>query len=90
MLCSKNEMLLSRAKRGLDYVDHRNIFLASMSKVGVAKSHRLRKTMRGGLGLGDGTVRDYHNFKREIVNFVGNKNAQMLINTMVSRKKCNS
>ena len=64
VLCTKNEMSLSRAKRGLSYVDHRNIFLASTSKLGVAKSHRLRKAMRGGAGLGGGTVRDYHNFKR--------------------------
>jgi len=89
-LCTKNEMSLSRAKRGLSYVDHRNIFFASTSKVGVAKSHRLRKAMSGGVRLGGGTVRDYHNFKRQMVNFVGNKDAQMLINTMVSRKKCNS
>ena len=88
-LCSKHEMSLSRAKCGLSYVNHRNIFFASTSKAGVAKSHRLRKAMKGGVGLGGSTVRDYHNFKRQAVNFVGNKDAQMLINTMVARKKCN-
>ncbi|KAJ9552181.1 hypothetical protein OSB04_016226 [Centaurea solstitialis] len=49
----------------------------------------MRNAFKGGVGESGPTVRDYHNFKRQMVNFVGNKDAQMLINTMVSRKKCN-
>ncbi|KAJ9536489.1 hypothetical protein OSB04_un000326 [Centaurea solstitialis] len=89
MLFDRREMALSRAKRGLTYADQRNVFYGSTCKVGIANSHRMRNAFKGGVGESGPTVRDYHNFKRQMVNFVGNKDAQMLINTMVSRKKCN-
>ncbi|KAJ9561770.1 hypothetical protein OSB04_006930 [Centaurea solstitialis] len=41
-----------------------------------------------GVESSGGTVKDYQNFKKDMVTFVGDKDAQMLINTMVSQKKC--
>ncbi|XP_024965625.1 protein FAR1-RELATED SEQUENCE 1-like [Cynara cardunculus var. scolymus] len=49
------------------------------SKVGVTKSHRFRKSLKGGVDLSGGTVRDHQNFKRDMAYFVGNKDAQMLL-----------
>ena len=89
MLFTQQEMSLSRANRDLSFGDQCNIFNACVSKVGISKSHRLRNISKGNVGLSGGTVRDYQNFKRDMVTFVGNKDAKMLINTMVSRQKCN-
>ncbi|KAJ9563830.1 hypothetical protein OSB04_008990 [Centaurea solstitialis] len=44
--------------------------------------------VKGGVESSGGTVKDYQNFKKDMVTFVGDKDAQMLINTMVSQKKC--
>ena len=87
VLFDENEMSLSRARRGLSYEDYRNVYHASCTKVGISKAHRLRNAMKGGDGLSGGTVRDFQNIKRGMVTFVGNKDAQMLINTMVNRQK---
>ncbi|KAJ9565451.1 hypothetical protein OSB04_001417 [Centaurea solstitialis] len=89
MLFSEQEMSLSRANRELSFGDQCNVFNACVSKVGISKSHRLRNISKGNAGLSGGTVRDYQNFKRDMVTFVGCKDAKMLINTMVSRQKCN-
>ncbi|KAJ9556431.1 hypothetical protein OSB04_011045 [Centaurea solstitialis] len=87
VLFDGNEMSLSRARRGLIYEDYRNVYHASCTKIGIAKSHRMKNALKGGNGISGGTVRDFQNVKRDMVTFIGNKDAQMLINTMVSRQK---
>nr|BAB33151.1 hypothetical protein [Carthamus tinctorius] len=87
MLFSGDEMSLSRSNRELTFGDQCNVFNACVTKVGVSKSHRLRNISKGNVGLSGGTVRDYQNFKKDMVTFVGNKDAKMLINTMVNRQK---
>ncbi|XP_024977644.1 protein FAR1-RELATED SEQUENCE 5-like [Cynara cardunculus var. scolymus] len=87
MLFNKEEMRFSRSKRQLHYADHKNVFHGSSSKVGVTKSHRFRKAITGGVDCSGGTVRDHQNFKRDTAYFVGNKDAQMLLNLMSNRRK---
>ncbi|XP_024990577.1 protein FAR1-RELATED SEQUENCE 5-like [Cynara cardunculus var. scolymus] len=87
MLFNKEEMRFSRSKRQLHYADHKNVFHGSSSKVGVTKSHRFRKAITGGVDCSGGTVRDHQNFKRDMAYFVDNKDVQMLLNVMSSRRK---
>ncbi|XP_024962583.1 protein FAR1-RELATED SEQUENCE 5-like [Cynara cardunculus var. scolymus] len=87
MLFNKKEMRFSRSKRQLHYTNHKNVFHGSSSKVGVTKSHRFRKAIMGGVDSSGGTVRDHQNFKRDMAYFVGNKDAQMLLNVMSNRRK---
>ncbi|XP_024987028.1 protein FAR1-RELATED SEQUENCE 5-like [Cynara cardunculus var. scolymus] len=87
ILFNKEEMRFSRSKRQLHYVDHKNVFHGSSSKVGVTKSHRFMKAVKGGVDSSGGTVRDHQNFKRDMAYFVGNKDAQMLLNVMANRRK---
>ncbi|XP_024966057.1 protein FAR1-RELATED SEQUENCE 5-like [Cynara cardunculus var. scolymus] len=71
----------------LHYADHKNVFHGSSSKVGVTKSHRFRKAITGGVDCSGGTVRNHQNFKHDMAYFVGNKDAQMLLNVMSNRRK---
>ncbi|XP_024974727.1 protein FAR1-RELATED SEQUENCE 5-like [Cynara cardunculus var. scolymus] len=87
ILFNKEEMRFSRSKRQLHYADHKNVFHGSSSKVGVTKSHRFIKAVKGGVDSSGGTVRDHQNFKRDMTYFVGNKDAQMLLNVMANRRK---
>ncbi|KAJ9537753.1 hypothetical protein OSB04_030486 [Centaurea solstitialis] len=87
MLFSGDEMSLSRSNRDLTFGDQCNVFNACVTKVGVAKSHRLRNISKGNVGFSGGTIRDYQNFKKDMNTFVGNKDAKMLINVMVNRQK---
>ncbi|XP_024974846.1 protein FAR1-RELATED SEQUENCE 5-like [Cynara cardunculus var. scolymus] len=86
MLFNKEEMRFSRSKRQLHYGDHKNVFHGSSSKVGVTKSHRFR-AITGDVDCSGGTVRDHQNCKRDMAYFVGNEEAQMLLNVMSNRRK---
>ncbi|XP_024966005.1 protein FAR1-RELATED SEQUENCE 5-like [Cynara cardunculus var. scolymus] len=87
ILFNKEEMRFSRFKRKLHYADHKNVFHGSSSKVGVTKSHRFMNAVKGGVDSSGGTVRDHQNFKRDMAYFVGNTDAQMLLNVMANRRK---
>ncbi|KVH94504.1 Zinc finger, PMZ-type [Cynara cardunculus var. scolymus] len=48
-------MMFSRSKRQLHYADHKNVFHGSSSKVGVTKSHRFMKAVKGVVDSSGGT-----------------------------------
>ncbi|XP_024989154.1 protein FAR1-RELATED SEQUENCE 5-like [Cynara cardunculus var. scolymus] len=54
ILFNKEEMRFSRSKRQLHYADHKNVFHGSSSKVGVTKSHRFMKAVKGGVDSSSG------------------------------------
>ncbi|KVI10707.1 FAR1 DNA binding domain-containing protein, partial [Cynara cardunculus var. scolymus] len=77
MLCCSDEKMFTRSRRQLDYKDRRNVYHASSSKVGITQSRRMQLAMNGGLVASGGTARDHMNFRRDIMLFVGNKDAQI-------------
>lgn len=46
----------------------------------------MNSAIKGGIEVSGGTTRDHINFKRDVVHFVGNKDAQMLINKLKKRR----
>ncbi|XP_024974842.1 protein FAR1-RELATED SEQUENCE 5-like [Cynara cardunculus var. scolymus] len=87
MLCRSDEKLFTRSRRQLDYKDRKFFYHASSSKVGITQSRRMQLAINGGLVSLGGTARDHMNFRRDIMLFVGNKDAQMLINKMNKRRE---
>ncbi|XP_024959811.1 protein FAR1-RELATED SEQUENCE 5-like [Cynara cardunculus var. scolymus] len=87
MLYCSDEKKFTRSRRQLDYKDRRNVYHASSSKVGITQSRRMQLAMNGGLVASGGTARDHMNFRRDIMLFVGNKDAQMLTNKMSKRRE---
>ncbi|XP_024965434.1 protein FAR1-RELATED SEQUENCE 5-like [Cynara cardunculus var. scolymus] len=87
MLCRSDEKLFTRSRHQLDYKDRKNVYHASSSKVGITQSCRMQLAINGGLVSSGGTARDHMNFRRDIMLFVGNKDAQMLINKMNKRRE---
>lgn len=86
-LLTQEEMMYTKSQRNLTYIEQKNVFLSVTSKMGPSNVHRMRKAMKRGILGPGGTTRDYHNYRRDIDKFVGNRDAQMLINKMNSRKK---
>ncbi|KAJ9539438.1 hypothetical protein OSB04_032171 [Centaurea solstitialis] len=81
------EMIFSRARRQLQYADHRVVMHGSSSKIGITKAHWMRNALKGGTEFSSCTARDYLNFKRDMMKHVGNKDAQMLVNKLENRRK---
>ncbi|KAJ9535940.1 hypothetical protein OSB04_un000894 [Centaurea solstitialis] len=80
------DRLFSRSNRQLGFTDRTNVFNACSSKVGITQSHRMQSIIKGGIESSGGTARDHINFKRDVINFVGNKDAQMFVNKLSNRR----
>ncbi|GKA57407.1 FAR1-related sequence 5-like protein [Tanacetum coccineum] len=85
-LMNLNNMDLSRARRQLHFDDYIFIHRASMSNLGPTRAHRLKAALVGGYDKVRGTSTDYCNFKRCVNSFIGDRDAQMLVDKMCKRK----
>ena len=86
-LMNENNMDLSRARRQLQFGDYVFIHRASLSNVGPTQAHRLKVALMGGYDNVRGTPMDWRNFRRAVNSFVGDRDAQMLVDKMINRKK---
>ncbi|KAJ9541392.1 hypothetical protein OSB04_027898 [Centaurea solstitialis] len=81
-LYSNAEKRFSRGRRQLQYTDYLNMYNATGSSIGGSKAHNIQSALRGGVENVSTSVVDYKNASRDMIAFVGNKDAQMLINLM--------
>nr|XP_043633639.1 protein FAR1-RELATED SEQUENCE 5-like [Erigeron canadensis] len=79
---------LSRARRQLTFEDQLFIQTVSTNNIGATKAYRLRATMKGGYENVRGTVVDYKNFKRDINMYIGDRDAQMLVDKFKNWAQC--
>ncbi|GJZ08380.1 FAR1-related sequence 5-like protein [Tanacetum coccineum] len=86
-LMNLNNMDLSKARRQLHFDDYIFIHRASLSNLGPTRAHRLKVALVGGYDKVRGTSTDYCNFKRCVNSFIGDRDAQMLVDKMFKRKK---
>ncbi|GKD48934.1 FAR1-related sequence 5-like protein [Tanacetum coccineum] len=85
-LMNLNNMDLSRARSQLHFDDYIFIHRASMSNLGPTRAHRLKVALVGGYDKVRGTSTNYCNFKRCVNSFIGDRDAQMLVDKMCKRK----
>nr|GEV20019.1 protein FAR1-related sequence 5-like [Tanacetum cinerariifolium] len=81
-----NNMELSRARRQLHFDDYIFIHRASMSNLAPTRAHRLKAALVGGYDKVRGTSIDNCNFKCCVNSFIGDRDAQMLVDKMCKRK----
>ncbi|GKC98866.1 FAR1-related sequence 5-like protein [Tanacetum coccineum] len=81
-LMNLNNMDLSKARRQLHFDDYIFIHRASLSNLGPTRAHRLKVTPGGGYDKVRGTSTYYCNFKRCMNSFIGDRDAQMLVDKM--------
>ncbi|KAJ9556444.1 hypothetical protein OSB04_011058 [Centaurea solstitialis] len=85
-LYSHAEKRFSRGRRQLQYTDYRNIYNATGASIGGSKAHNIQSALRGGVENVSASIQDYKNASRDMIAFVGNNDAQMLINLMTRRE----
>ncbi|GJT70783.1 regulation of nuclear pre-mRNA domain-containing protein 1B [Tanacetum coccineum] len=59
---------------------------AATNKIGATRAHNLLSSMKGGYEYVHGTTDDFKNHQRDVNVFIGESDAQMLINKMENRK----
>ncbi|GJY68879.1 hypothetical protein Tco_0471861 [Tanacetum coccineum] len=59
---------------------------AATNKIGATRAHNLYCSMKGGYEYVHGTSDDFKNHQRDVNQFIGESDAQMLINKMENRK----
>lgn len=86
-LIVQSNMDLSRARRKLQYGDYMFIHRASLTSIGPQKAHRIRVALLGGFDQVRGMPVDWSNFRRAMNLFIGDRDAQMLVDKMTKRKE---
>ena len=86
-LIDPSNMDLSRARRKLQYGDYMFIHRASLSNIGPQKAHRLRVALLGGFDKVRGMPVDWSNFRHGMNMFIGERDAQMLVDKMTKRQQ---
>ncbi|CAI9297949.1 unnamed protein product [Lactuca saligna] len=83
---TKEERWYSKRARRLSYKDKEFIVRSSTSNMGETNAHKLQASLQGGyenIGL---EAIDYKNFRRNMGNIIGEKDAQLVVDKMNMRK----
>ena len=78
---------LSKSEKQLTYAEQMFIVKAGSVNLGPVKAHNLYTGLKGSASLVHGTEVEFKNYVRGINCFIGDADAQMLINRMENRKK---
>ncbi|KAI3775812.1 hypothetical protein L1987_45566 [Smallanthus sonchifolius] len=81
----KHNMDLTRKRRKLSFSDQQFIHKLSLNRIGPAVAHKLQSSLKGGHHNVHGTKIDYKNFSRDIRLFIGERDAQMIVDTLEAR-----
>lgn len=88
-LVSKVGQQFLRVNRQMSFASRKFVFDSSKVNIGTSQSFRLMKEMVGGYANVGATVRDYRNFSRDLKAYVGERDAQMIIDKFkVKQESC--
>ncbi|XP_076903992.1 protein FAR1-RELATED SEQUENCE 5-like [Bidens hawaiensis] len=76
---------LTRSRSQLDFSDHELIHRVSLVNIGATRAYRIQSALKGGHHMVRGTKIEYTNSSRNVRAFIGDKDAQMVINSMNER-----
>ena len=75
-----------KVNREMSCISRNFVFNASKVNIGPSKAYTLMKEMVGGYSNVGATVRDYRNFSRDLKEYVGERDAQMIIDKFKVKK----
>ncbi|KAK1414924.1 hypothetical protein QVD17_30689 [Tagetes erecta] len=84
-IIDKANMDLSKNQRKLGFSDQEFIHKLSLNNIGANVAHMLQVSLKGGHHKVRGTKIDYKNFVRDIQLFIGDKDAQMIVDSLEER-----
>ncbi|XP_024988220.1 protein FAR1-RELATED SEQUENCE 5-like [Cynara cardunculus var. scolymus] len=81
------DRILSRKSRQVSYDDKVMVHRSAMSNIGPVRAHKLQVCLKGGYDEVGSTVVDYKNFKRDLNNYIGDGDVQMVVNMLNDRRQ---
>lgn len=87
VLIPKEYKHFTKKQRKMTQASKMFVVKAATNKIGATRAHHLLTSMKGGYEYVHGTTSDFKNHQRDINAFIGESDAQMLINKMENRKK---
>lgn len=84
-LVPKNARQFLKISRQMSSISRKFAFDAANVNIGVSKSHSLMKELVGGYANVGATVREFRNFSRDFKAYVGERDAQMIIDKFKSK-----
>ncbi|KAJ9556121.1 hypothetical protein OSB04_010735 [Centaurea solstitialis] len=85
-LYDSNDKRFARSRRQLKYTDYRNIYNAAGSSIGGSRCHSIQSAFKGGIEYIGATPSDYNNARRDMIAYVGIKDAQMIIDLLAKHE----
>ncbi|GJT46161.1 FAR1-related sequence 5-like protein [Tanacetum coccineum] len=86
MLIPKEYKHFTKKQRKMNQSEKMFVVKAATNKIGATRAHNLLCSMKGGYEYVHGTTDDFKNHQRDVNVFIGESDAQMLINKMENRK----
>lgn len=86
-LYTNDTVHMSKDKRKLDYYDQSALYNLGINNIGATKTHTIMTGLKGGYENQGPTYVDYKNWSRDLSCFIGDSDANMLVNLMMERKK---
>ncbi|GJR15599.1 FAR1-related sequence 5-like protein [Tanacetum coccineum] len=86
MLIPKEYKHFTKKQRQMTQGEKMFVVKAATNKIGATRAHNLLSSMKGGYEYVHGTTDDFKNHHRDVNVFIGESDAQMLINKMENRK----
>ncbi|GKC76730.1 FAR1-related sequence 5-like protein, partial [Tanacetum coccineum] len=86
-LIPKKYKQFTKKQRKMNQSEKMFVVKAATNKIGATRAHNLYCSMKGGYEYVHGTTDDFKNHQRDVNQFIGESDAQMLINKMENRKK---
>ena len=86
-LLTDDTMHMSKSKRKLDYFDKSVICDLTKNNIGPAKAHAIITSFKGGFEVQGPKYTDYKNWTRDLKCYVGDSDAQSLVDLMIDRKE---
>ncbi|GJW13206.1 FAR1-related sequence 5-like protein [Tanacetum coccineum] len=86
MLIPKEYKHFTKKQRKMTQAEKMFVVKAATNKIGATRAHNFLSSMKGGYEYVHGTTDDFKNHQRDVNVFIGESDAQMLINKMENRK----
>ncbi|GJS65363.1 regulation of nuclear pre-mRNA domain-containing protein 1B, partial [Tanacetum coccineum] len=86
MLIPKEYKHFTKKQRQMTHGEKMFVVKAATNKIGATRAHNLLSSMKGSYEYVHGTTDDFKNHQRHVNVFIGESDAQMLINKMENRK----
>ncbi|KAK9050139.1 hypothetical protein SSX86_030891 [Deinandra increscens subsp. villosa] len=84
-LVSQEFMEFSKKRRKTDFSTHQFVHQLSLNKIGPNVAHKVQSSLKGGEHNVRGTTTDYKNISRSIRMFIGDRDAQLVLDTFKAR-----